>query len=248
MPMTPAASPLVAILAYHKIGEPPADGWYTWSYVPTEVFEQQLAYLAANDWTVIDLPTLLRGLDAPETLPARAALITFDDGYRNNLTEALPVLQRFGYPAVIFVPTGLVGGYNAFDADIQYEPKEDLCTWDELRELARNGVAVESHSVGHPHFSELDADKQIAEIRQSSESLAANLGQPATMFSFPYGDEGPDPAHTEQLLIEAGYQAACLYLGGPFRASQASRYHLSRVPIGPDTDMRAVLEEVPAAG
>ena len=246
--MTPTASPLVAILAYHKIGEPPADGWPTWSYVPTEVFEQQLGYLAANDWTVIDLAALLRGLDAPETLPARAALITFDDGYRNNLTEALPVLQRFGYPAVIFVPTGLVGGYNAFDADIQYEPKEGLCTWAELRELASHGVAVESHSVGHYHFSELDAENQVSEIEQSSSSLAANMGQPATVFSFPYGDEGPDPAHTEQLLRAAGYRAACLYLGGPFRASEASRYHLSRVPIGPDTDMQAALAEVPAAG
>jgi peptidoglycan/xylan/chitin deacetylase (PgdA/CDA1 family) len=240
--MSAPASPIVAILAYHKIGEPPADGWYTWSYVPTEVFEQQLNYLAANDWTVIDLPTLLRGLDEPASLPARAALITFDDGYRNNLTEALPVLQRLGYPAVLFVPTALVGGYNAFDADIQYEPREELCTWDELRALARQGVAIESHSVGHPHFSELDAAEQVAEIKQSSESLAANMGQPATVFSFPYGDEGPDPAHTEQLLIAAGYQAACLYLGGPFRVSQASRYHLSRVPIGPDTDMRAALE------
>jgi peptidoglycan/xylan/chitin deacetylase (PgdA/CDA1 family) len=246
--MSSAASPIVAILAYHKIGEPPSDGWPTWSYVPTEVFEQQLAYLAASDWTVMDLAALLRGLDAPETLPARAALITFDDGYRNNLTEALPVLERFGYPAVIFVPTGLVGSYNAFDADIQYEPKEDLCTWDELRELAQHSVAVESHSVGHHHFSELSADRQVTELTDSSASLAANMGQPATVFSFPYGDEGPDPAHTERLLITAGYQAACLYLGGPFRASEASRYHLPRVPIGPDTDMRAALEDAPAAG
>ena len=246
--MSAPASPIVAILAYHKIGEPPADGWYTWSYVPTDIFAQQLAYLAANDWTVIDLPTLLRGLDEPASLPARAVLLTFDDGYRNNLTEALPVLQRLGYPAVLFVPTALVGGYNAFDADILYEPREELCTWDELRALARHGVAIESHGVAHAHFSELSAAAQQAEIAASSTQLAAEFGQPARFFSFPYGDEGPDPAHTERLLRAAGYQAACLYGGGPFAAVGAPRYHLSRVPIGPDTDMRQVLGGAPAAG
>ena len=241
--MTPAADsrPTVAILAYHKIGEPPADGWPTWSYVPTDIFEQQLTYLAEHGWTVIDLPTFLRGLDAPETLPARAALITFDDGYRTNLTVAVPVLQRFGYPAVLFVPTGLVGGYNAFDADIMYEPKEPICTWDELRELEQHGVAVQSHGVRHAHFSELSPAEQRAELVDSSAHLAAHLGQRASMFSFPYGDEGLDADHTERLLTEGGYQAACLYVGGPLAAASARRYHLSRVPIGPDTDMQAAL-------
>jgi peptidoglycan/xylan/chitin deacetylase (PgdA/CDA1 family) len=246
--MSALASPTVAILAYHKIGDPPADGWYTWSYVPTEVFAHQLAYLAANDWTVIDLATFLRGLDEPASLPARAVLITFDDGYRNNLTEALPVLQRLGYPAVLFVPTALVGGYNAFDADIQYEPREELCTWDELRALARHGVAVESHGVAHAHFSELSTAAQQAEMEESSARLAAEFGQPARFFSFPYGDEGTDPAHTEQLLRAAGYEAACLYGGGPFAAGGAPRYHLSRVPIGPDTDMHQVLGGAPVVG
>ena len=107
----------LAILGYHKIGEPPPGGWPTWFYVPEEIFVGHLSYLREHGWQVIDLLALLRGITAPETLPERAALLTFDDGYRSMLTVALPWLLRFGYPAVLFVPTDYIGGFNGLTPD-----------------------------------------------------------------------------------------------------------------------------------
>src|SRR5688572_19995358 len=95
----------LAILGYHKIGSPRPDGWETWFYVPEQTFVDHLAYLRDHDWQVIELDTFLRGLSNLDALPPRAALLTFDDGYRSTLDTALPVLQRFGYPAVLFVAT-----------------------------------------------------------------------------------------------------------------------------------------------
>ena len=120
----------LAILGYHKIGEPSAGGRRTWFYVPQEIFAGHLRYLREHGWRVIDLQALFRGIAAPESLPERAALLTFDDGYSSIRTVALPWLRRFGYPAVLFVPTDYIGGTNDFDAG--EEPEEAICDWDDL--------------------------------------------------------------------------------------------------------------------
>src|ERR671932_648443 len=92
----------LAILGFHKVGEPPPGGWETWYYVPETTFVGYLNYLRENGWQVIDLESFLRGLTAPDGLPERMALLTFDDGYRSMRTVVLPWLLRFGYPAVLF--------------------------------------------------------------------------------------------------------------------------------------------------
>ena len=140
----------LAILGFHKIGPAPG-GWETWFYVPQATFVGYLDYLKEDGWQVLDVAAFLRGLAEPDSLPQRAALITFDDGYRSILDHGLPELRRFGYPAVMFVPTAFIGGHNNFDAD--NEPEEAICGWKELRELERCGVSVQSHGVpGRPHF------------------------------------------------------------------------------------------------
>jgi len=232
----------VAILGYHKIGDHPPDGWPTWSYVPESSFAEQLHYLNENDWQVISLNTFLNGLVEPDTLPERAVLITFDDGYRSNLEVALPLLQRFSFPGALFVPTAFIGGYNAFDADIFYEPREPICTWEELRQLDQQGVAVQSHGFSHRHFSKLSLTEQVAEAVQSKTLLEDRLGKRIDAFSFPYGDDGLDPAQTESILKEAGYKAAFLYEGGFAEVLSERSYRLARIPVGSDTDIRLVLE------
>lgn len=231
----------MALLGYHKIGDHPPEGWPTWSYVTENIFKEQLQYLHENNWQVISIETFLKGLDDADVLPEKSALITFDDGYRSNLSVALPVLQQFDCPAVLFVPTSFVGGYNSFDADIFYEPVEPICTWEELRELEHRGVSVQSHGKRHAHFSKLSADEQRAEVVQSKVILEEQLGKEVDFFSFPYGDEGQDAQHTTGILAEAGYKAACLYGGRPLEVPIVQAYRLERVPVGPDTDMRSAL-------
>jgi peptidoglycan/xylan/chitin deacetylase (PgdA/CDA1 family) len=231
----------VAVLGYHKIGEPPG-GWYTWSYVSAVTFEAQLLYLSENNWQVIDMPAFLNSITEPMILPERSVLITFDDGYRSNLDVAVPVLQKFNYPAVVFVPTHFIGGYNAFDADISYEPKEAICNWKELKELDKNGISMQSHGVMHRHFSQLTKDEIRTEIVKSKADLENKLGKAIDVFSYPYGDKGLDTNETDIILKDAGYKAAFLYGGKPFKAPISSTYNLARVPIGMDTDMQLALE------
>jgi peptidoglycan/xylan/chitin deacetylase (PgdA/CDA1 family) len=225
----------VAVLGYHKVGPPQPGGWETWFYVPEDVFVAQLTALRDGGWQTVDGDAFLRGLAEPGTLPDRAALITFDDGYRSVLEVALPWLERFGYPAVLFVPTDFVGRTNLFD--VENEPEEPLCEWDELRELVRRRVAVESHGASHRGFSELTPSERAAELERSKAALEAELDRPVQLFSYPYGD---DAGATAQVR-EAGYRAAFGYGGGTISVPQEDAYRLERLAIGPDSDLEAML-------
>jgi peptidoglycan/xylan/chitin deacetylase (PgdA/CDA1 family) len=233
-----AAGRTLAILGYHKIGPPPGD-WETWFYIPTATFVNQLCYLHENGWQVIDLATFLRGLAIPDSLPERAALLTFDDGYRSILDHGIPKLLQFGHPAVLFVPTDFIGARNTFDLDI--EPKEPICGWDDLRALQRLGISIQSHGAAHRGFSELDPIGQEQELLRSKAVLEDHLGKPVEIFSFPYGDGGAEPECVHNRLREAGYRAACLYGGGPHCLPIADPYRIRRVPMGPDTDLATEL-------
>jgi peptidoglycan/xylan/chitin deacetylase (PgdA/CDA1 family) len=235
---TGSPSHLMAILGYHKVGEPPGE-WWTWNYVPEATFADHLRSLNDSGWAVIDHTTFLLGLAAPETLPARAALITFDDGYRSFGETALPILRRFGLPAVLFVPTDYIGQTNRFDHDI--EPEEAICGWADLKELERSGIAVQSHGVAHRRFSELQPRQRRHELVHSKQILETGLAKPVETFSFPYGDEGSDPCGIRLLLQDAGYQAAVLYGGGVNALPICDRYRLTRLAMGPDTDLLEVL-------
>src|SRR5262249_60189363 len=94
----------LAILGFHKIGPAP-DGWETWFYVPQATFAGYLACLKEEGWQVLDAAAFLRGLAEPDGLPGRAALITFDDGYRSILDYGLPELRLLRHPAGVVVPT-----------------------------------------------------------------------------------------------------------------------------------------------
>jgi peptidoglycan/xylan/chitin deacetylase (PgdA/CDA1 family) len=227
----------VAVLAFHRIGRPPADGWDTWYYVPTETFIEQLTYLRDNGWNVIDCNAFLTGLSEPERLPERPALLTFDDGCRCVCDIALPILRQFGFPAVLFVPTDYIGKRSSFDAGV--EPEEPMCDWDDLRQLDRHGVSIQSHGVSHYWFSLLESARQAHELAASKEALEEALGKPVKLFAYPYSDSGSDGEATDAMLACAGYRAAFLCGGGPSRnrLPLPDPFRIDRLAMYRDTDL-----------
>jgi peptidoglycan/xylan/chitin deacetylase (PgdA/CDA1 family) len=225
----------IAVLGYHKVGAPGPGAWETWYYVPEDVFAGHLTALRDGGWQPVDAATFVRGLAEPGTLPERAALVTFDDGYRSVLDIALPWLERFDFPGVLFVPTDFVGRTNLFDAES--EPEEPLCDWGELRQLDRRGVAVESHAASHRTFSELTPSERALELERSKAVLQTELGRTVQLFAYPYGDDGGAAAQVR----EAGYRAAFGYGGGPISMPPEDLYRVERLAIGPDSDLEAML-------
>jgi peptidoglycan/xylan/chitin deacetylase (PgdA/CDA1 family) len=163
-------------------------------------------------------------------------LITFDDGYRSIREAALRGLREFGYPGVLFVPSDYIGRTNDFEADTD-EPRERLCDVDDLRELERNRISVQSHCASHRPLSSLAESEQADELAGSKAALERALGKRVDALSYPYGDAGRDPDAAARLLRRLDYRAAFLYGGGRFAVETADRYRLPRLAVGPDIDL-----------
>lgn len=230
---------VLAVLAFHKIGEPSHGEYPTWNYIPEETFLGFLRHLKEDGWQVIDSETFLRGILKPDSLPKRSALLTFDDGYRSIFTVTLPLLLRFQYPAICFVPTDFIGGRNTFDDGI--EPEEEICKWDELVELQAHGVSIQSHGTKHIPFSKLKLDEQKKELIRSKSQLEMRIGKPVQVLAYPYGDFGKNYMATRETLIQTGYRAAFLYGGGTNKLPVDDLYSLRRLAMGPDTDIQTEL-------
>jgi len=225
----------LAILGYHHIGEPSAGQPRTKWYLSERTFEQHLSFLRDDEWNVVGVHILLRGLTQPEGFPPKAALLTFDDCHRSMRDVALPLLKRFGYPAVAFAPTDFIGSYNTYD--IEYAPQEPLCSWKDLQELEAAGVSIQSHSASHRGLSWLGPVEQEEELLRSKQALEKGLSKRVDVFAFPYGDDKVAPAELERMFRRTGYRAACLFGGGANPVPLTDPYRLERIAIEPTTNL-----------
>jgi peptidoglycan/xylan/chitin deacetylase (PgdA/CDA1 family) len=230
----------IAILAYHKVGAPSHGAWETWFYVSESIFKAHLSCIREAAWTPIDALDFVAGLECPERLPERSVLITFDDGYVSVLRTAMPLLAEAGYPAVMFIPTKYIGNTNIFDDGV--EPSEPICSWEELRKLQAGGISVQSHGASHTRLSTLSAEERDQEIATSRQVLENGLDKQVLLFSYPYGDCGSDPDASAASLRCHGYRAAFLYEGGVATVPAPQPFLLPRIPVGPDTNLRSILD------
>jgi peptidoglycan/xylan/chitin deacetylase (PgdA/CDA1 family) len=221
------------VLMYHKVNDLAGNRMS----IPLSVFDEQMAQLNDLGYTVVDLDAVLAHYHDGSPLPERAVLITFDDGYRDNLENAVPVLRRYGYPAVQFVPLAYVG-------DMQPLPHEEwLATrgivnrtvdWSEVAELERGGVRIESHGISHRPLADLEVDEAAREIIISKLRLEEKLGRPVRAFSYVKGSEAHyKPVHLS-LVRQAGYDVAFTSVSGANAPAtdplQLHRYNVEPYP------------------
>jgi peptidoglycan/xylan/chitin deacetylase (PgdA/CDA1 family) len=201
------------VLMYHKVNDLPNNRMS----MPVDRFDEQMAQLREFGYRVVDLDAVLAHYGRGEPLPDGAVLITFDDGYRDNLLNAAPVLAKHGYPAVQFVPIAYVGDTQPLPherylaAHGVHNPTVD---WDEIRELERYGVRIESHGISHKPLAELEIDEAAREIAISKLELERRLGRPVRAFSYVKGSEADyKPVHPS-LVKQAGYDIAFTAVSG----------------------------------
>jgi peptidoglycan/xylan/chitin deacetylase (PgdA/CDA1 family) len=216
------------ILAYHAVGPiDPADDPLRLFLAP-EVFAAQMAFLARHRRVV----PLADVIDHGFSRGRPAVAITFDDGYRCLIEHALPVLEHHGFPATLFVPTGAVGDRNRWD-----DPPPtggEIMTDDELLEVDRRGLSVESHGHRHIHFHTASPADAFDDLSQSADAINALFGRPARYLAYPYGECTP-------VVIDAatklGFRAA-FTIG----TRDQGPYVRARIPVqrgGPDWQFRA---------
>lgn len=189
----------VRILVYHGVQPQPASPFD----VALEAFEAQAAYLADN-CEVIDIAQLddwRRG-----TLRSKRPLVvlTFDDGFHNNLEYAAPVLKRYGLPATFFVVAGKLAGDDARFMNAA-----------QLRELAQDPLfRIGSHTLSHRSVARLGDSECDDEIGGSKTRLEKELGEPVDLFCYPYGTFNDFNAASIAQLKRYGFGLACTSVNG----------------------------------
>jgi peptidoglycan/xylan/chitin deacetylase (PgdA/CDA1 family) len=185
--------------------------------VPVGLFDEQMDQLRRLGYTVVGLESVLAHFAGGDVLPPRSVLITFDDGYRDNLENALPVLRRYGYPAVLFVPIGFLDEARPLPHEERLSAAgvvNPTLRWDELADLEAGGVRVESHGISHKPLADLELDEAAREIALSKLRLEERLGRPVRAFAYVKGSEAHYRMVHLSLLRQAGYDLAFTSVSG----------------------------------
>ena len=193
----------VPILLYHSIDTESAPGFRRCTLSPTR-FAEHMDWLAEEEYRPITVSTLVSTLAAGKPLPVRCIVITFDDGFRDFLTGAMPILQRRGFPATLYVVTGYVGKTSAW---LRAEGEDDrqLLNWDELRTIGDQGIECGAHSHSHPQLDITPAAQAFAEIKRSKFCLEDGIGREVRSFAYPHGYASRT---TRGLVKQAGFSSA----------------------------------------
>lgn len=187
----------VPILMYHKIGAVTANAWW----VPTGVFERQLRALRNQGYSTVLPEDIVGHRKAGKRLPTKSVMITFDDGYRDSLAKAEPLLKQYGFRAVVYLITDTVA--ETPEARRQYEGV-DVLTWPEIKAMQKRGTFVFGGH-GHRHQNLAAVGDPYADIRECYLQLRRQGIRQPFSFCYPHGQYN---ARTIAAVKRAGFRSA----------------------------------------
>lgn len=223
------------VIMYHRFIEQDSEKGVHGTWMPITMFEKHLRlmkWLGYETLTFRDLAD--KGFIHRLQYGKKYLMITADDGYQDNLTRMLPLLEKYGYKAVVYVVTG--EGYNRWDVEHPTNPDTSvsLMNGDQIKKLAASGhVEIGGHTLTHPRLSQLTPEQQAHEIQENKHQLEALLGHPLLSFAYPYGDMNES---AKEQAIAAGYHFAVATNSGP-KAMHQDPFQIRRIAIFPRTDV-----------
>lgn len=173
------------VLMYHMISEPLSERDRRYA-CPPKLFEKHVRHMLKRGYCFLTLEHLCRAVTDGLSFPKNAVLLTFDDGYADNYDNALPVLERYGVGAVVFLVTGAVGGTNHWMKGRGFSERKML-SWEQVKVMSERGIAFGSHTVTHPRLNEMPPAQVHEELRRSRLHLEDRLGKPVLSLAYPYG-------------------------------------------------------------
>ena len=185
-----AAASSAVVVTYDRFG----DGATPSTNIRLDQFEAHLAEIAERGLNVLPIPEILAALRSGRELPERTIGLSIDDAYLSAHTEAWPRLREAGLPFTLFVGTGSVD-----------DGLPDYMSWDQIRDLATNGVTIGSRGAARRHMPLASRDENARDIAESNQRLEEELGRKPRLFAFPYGEMSLE---ARDVIIEHGFTAA----------------------------------------
>lgn len=175
----------VPVIYYHSV-RPSSDNEVT---ITPQMLRNQLKYIKDSGYTTLTMSELNDYLLNNSPIPEKSILITFDDGYMDNYNNAFPILKDLGIKATIFTIT--------FELNGEYYLSKEA-----IKEMSDYGIDIQSHTVGHPELDTMTYEEQLAEFKESKETIESITGKPVIAIAYPYGKYNDDSL---KAVKEAGY-------------------------------------------
>jgi peptidoglycan/xylan/chitin deacetylase (PgdA/CDA1 family) len=189
------------ILGYHGVADCPLSLDLSRLQVAPVQFERQVELLSKAGFRFMTMSEAADELGSGRPRPG-IAVVTFDDGLRNNYTTALPILSRLGIRATVYVACNFIGGYNPW---VSPGGGGEMLGEEDIRALAASGWEIGAHTLSHPNMASLDYEQCRAEIEASRQRLETIIGSTVDTFAYPFGLYG---AEAVRAVRDAGMRAA----------------------------------------
>jgi len=199
---------VVPILMYHAIADDGAPEIRPYRVAPA-AFSEQMWFLRRHGYHSISMAEWVSCIVASRKVMGRAVIITFDDGYKSFMSNALPILEGTKLRAAMFVPTRKVGG--TVDWDVTSGPPLELVSWDDLRVLRDRGIEIGSHTASHADLLKLPDEEIIRDSLEARATLRQHLDREVSHVAFPWGR---NDARTRNALACGGYRVGLAASGG----------------------------------
>lgn len=222
---------MIPILLYHSIDEDCAPQFRRWVVHPDK-FAQQMAFLQQEAYTPLTVTQFVTALNDKTPLPERPVIVTFDDGFADFYTGALPILKRFDVPATLYITTGFIGETSRWLME-QGEGLRPMLTWQQITEINANGIECGAHTHTHPQLDLLSRFQAYDQICRSKRLLESHLGQKVQSFAYPHGYY---KAEVHNIVQSAGFSSACA-VKHAMSATHDDQFALARIIIEADTDL-----------
>jgi len=177
----------IPVICYHSINKDPSGK--SPIIISPEKFRQHLQTIKDNGYTTLTMAQFNDYILGDKPVPEKSVLLTFDDGYMDNYTNAFPILKEFNMNATIFI----ISSY--LDGDVYMSPSN-------IKEMSDYGIDIESHTVSHLRLSELSYEQQFNELKNSKQALENITGKPVISIAYPEGKYNED---TSKAVLETGY-------------------------------------------
>jgi peptidoglycan/xylan/chitin deacetylase (PgdA/CDA1 family) len=216
----------IPILLYHSVSAESSPRFEPWTITP-EDFADHMQILADEGYTALsvsDLAEIMTGTSVE--IPERPVVITFDDGFADFYHTAQPVLAEHGFRSTIYLITKYLEGKSRW---LDHEDSGDIpmLSWQQVSEIASQGVEIGAHSHTHPQLDTIPASQAAQEIRISKTIIEDHLGMQIGSFAYPHGYHN---AEIRRLVQEAGFSSAC-GVKHAMSSLEDDRFSLSRIIV-----------------
>ncbi len=220
----PACEPLsVRVLIYHNITDRLVGREWAQMTTPRSLFDEQMGYLKSEGYKVVPAEEVRPLLASGSEGSGKVISVTFDDGYKDNYRNALPILSKYGFKGTVFMTTGYIGRSGGELCDCLN--KEDI------RQMSDSGVfTFGSHSVSHVKLSQIDKESVRREVALAKSILEELLSRKVTVFAYPYGWQDSFNDDVIDAVRKAGYEGAFTGIHGANRGG-ADLFRLRRMRV-----------------